>query len=125
MNYSCITIRIQIGVAAMSKFNVYVLRDNVCVGIGTAENLADAEQLIKSQSSKQRDFFVYSQRTGVNVFYERTPNGFVTCKSLTQAPRMSGFPSRRKSRLQLGLLRVFRKVEALRKLRGHQHRSGN
>jgi hypothetical protein len=108
----------RIGVAAMSKFDVYALQDNVPVSLGTADNLADAEQIIKSQLSPQQDFVVYSQRTGVNIFYERTPDGFVTCKSLKQA-LVAGFPSHRKPRLELALLEIFRKLPALRKLRGH------
>ena len=66
----------------MSKFDVYALQDYVPTCIGTTENLADAEQLIKSQLSDQRDFFVYSQKTRVNIFYERTPDGFIACRSL-------------------------------------------
>ena len=105
----------------MSKFDVYVLQGHVPVRIGTADNLADAEQIIKSQLSEQEDFLVYSQRTGVNVFYKRTPDGFVTCSGLKQAPIASArFPNRRRTRMKLLLVETFRKLETLRKQRARK-----
>ena len=107
----------------MSKFDVYVLQGHVPVRLGTADTLADAEQIIKSQFSEQEDFLVYSRRTGVNVFYERTPDGFVMCRGLKQGPIASAeFPNRRRARMKLALVEIFRKLEALRKQRGRKDR---
>ena len=57
----------------MFKFDVYVLQDDVSVCIGKAENLADAEQLIKSQLITP---------VLCEIVYERTPDGLIVCRSL-------------------------------------------
>ena len=68
-----------------SKFDVYMLQDFVPVPIGAAESLAQAEEIIKTQLGEHRAFLVYSQPTGVNVFYQRTPEGLISFSKLTQA----------------------------------------
>ena len=94
------------------KFDVYVSLGQVPVRLGTADNLADAEQIIKSRLSEQEDFLVYS------VFYERTPDGFVRCRGLKQALIVSpGFSNRRRARMKFALVEIFRKLEEWRRRR--------
>ena len=57
-----------------NHFDVYMLEEFVPVLMGTAKTLDDAEKIIQAKNAGNR-FLVYSQPTGVKVFYDRTPDG--------------------------------------------------
>lgn len=63
------------------QFEVYALENYDPLWIGHAESLTDAENVIRAHASRSHQFLVYSQRTGVSVFYERTPEKSFTWRT--------------------------------------------